>query len=158
MKHLRYDQPVTGDALLLGARLPRREEVLTPPPAPVETSPGVFIAHDGKFFTVLEEPKSLHSEGIVSVKAPDDFKADFENYVKDFIKQARAFQKEGTVTVRLPATQWPPTTPKGMRALPGHIYESEDIRSGRVSLPEGLQFREMQSGKFLCVVRPKGKC
>ncbi len=68
MKPLRYDQPVTGDALLLGARLPRRDEVPRQPLAPVETSPGVFLAADGKFFTNLETPKGVSPE--VRMKSP----------------------------------------------------------------------------------------
>ncbi len=68
MKHLRYDQPIVGDALILGARLPRRDEVPAPPPAPVETRPGVFLAPDGKFFTSLETPKGVSPEDAAARK------------------------------------------------------------------------------------------
>lgn len=69
MKPLRYDQPVMGEALLLGARLPREDEVPKQPLAPREVAPGVLQAADGKMFTALEEPKGASPERLRAKKA-----------------------------------------------------------------------------------------
>lgn len=51
-------EPVEG----LGARLPRPSEAAVPPSPPRQVRPGVFVASDGKMFTLLELPKPTSAD------------------------------------------------------------------------------------------------
>lgn len=69
MKHLRYDLPVSGDALLLGARRPRRDELPKLASDPQQVRPGVYLDEGGRMFTLLEVPPGQSPEDEASARA-----------------------------------------------------------------------------------------
>jgi len=118
MRPLKFDAPVTGDALLLGARLPRKEE-LPVNPTPKRISAAVMQDETGKMFTAIDRrdlcatTSDLNNDEImVAAMAPCGFKGSdwFESQylgtpvLVDMIQDNRVFdfKCQGTRSGRAP--------------------------------------------------------